>query len=266
MAGHGKLRQYYNGWHAAFSALAGRPTIFKHRWPGLWSALPGSPDDVAIFDHDPLRATLCRLVDFERVNTSGIRLSVGCVDLASGEEVFFDTRRDRISADHLMASTAITPLFEPVEIDGRALCDAGYVNNTPVDVAFAEPPTCSTLCIVIEPFCLAAPLPKSLDAALERSQDLMFASPTRKSIEALQREYALRARHGEPAPPIVILHVAYRSGPDELAVKALDFSPASIRDRWEAGNRDAHAAIERLAQANVEPGLQYIRVRAEAQA
>jgi NTE family protein len=255
-----KLRQYYNGWHVAWAVLAGRPTIYGHRWPGLWSALPGVPNDVAVFDHSPLRATLERLVDWDLLNGAGPRLTVLCVDLETGDEVAFDTARDRIGPDHILASTAITPVFPPVRIDGRVLCDPGYVNNTPVDLAFAEPPAEDTLCIVVELFSLRSPGPASLDATLERTQDILFASPTRRAIAALQREYALRAELRPDGPAISLVHLAYQAAGHELAAKTFDFSPSSVADRWAAGVRDLRSGLGLAATGPAEPGFRYLPV------
>jgi NTE family protein len=255
-----KLRQHYNGWHALWSVVAGRPAIFRHRWPGLWSALPGVPDDVALFDHGPLRATLERLVDFNLLNNGAMRFTVCCIDVETGEEVRFDTTRDRIGPEHLLASSALMPGFPPIEIDGRSLCDPGFVNNTPVDVAFLSPPAVDTLCIVVELFSLRSPAPKSLDASLERGQDLIFASPTRRAIEALQREYALRAQLDPALSDIKLLHLAYRTPGHELAAKTIDFSPSSIRERWAAGSRDADSALSALRSSRKTQGLAYIPI------
>lgn len=253
-----KLRQYYNGWHVAWAALFGRPAIFGHRWPGFWSALPGMPDDIAIYDHAPLRATLERLVDFDRLNRAETRFTICCVDVENGQEVLFDNRADAITPDHILASTAITPVFPPVTIDGRLLCDPGYVNNTPVDVAFVDPPDADTLCITVELFSLRQPRPASLDAVLERTQDILFTSTTRRSVAALTREYALRAALRPDGPAMTILHLAYQAGGHELAGKTLDFSPSSVADRWAAGRQDAAAGLERLGRTPPAPGLRYI--------
>ncbi|WP_204324356.1 hypothetical protein, partial [Stenotrophomonas maltophilia] len=48
-----KPRQVYNGLHALLALAWGRPSIFGHRLPGLWSALPWVPNDVALFDNKP---------------------------------------------------------------------------------------------------------------------------------------------------------------------------------------------------------------------
>ncbi|GJE12803.1 patatin-like phospholipase family protein [Methylobacterium longum] len=242
-----KPRQIYNGLHALMALLWGRPNIFRHRLPGAWSALPWVPDDVALFDNAPLLQTLNRLIDFERLNRGDTRLSIGCVDIETGEEVYFDTARETIRAEHILASTAILPAFPPVEVDGRVLCDAGYTNNLPLDPIFATEPARDLLCIASDLFSPRAPRPASLDAVLERANDLIFGSAPRRAIAALKREYALRQQLDPAGPAVTLLHLVYQAGADQLAAKSFDFSPSSIRDRWAAGHRDAVAGLERLS-------------------
>lgn len=258
LSGNVKFRQYYNGWHVAWTALFGRPSIFGHRLPGFWGVLPGPQNDVALYDHRPLAATLERLVDFDLLNRSDARFSVLCIDIETGEEVVFDTHRGRIAPAHILASAAITPGFPPIEIDGRMLCDPGYVNNAPIDLAFAQPPDRDTLVLLIELFNLRSPRPASIDAVLERTQDILFASPTRKSIEALRREYTLRSEADRNLPSIRLLHLAYAAAAHELSTKTIDFSPSSIRDRWDAGQKDIVAALASCRSLQKEPGLTYI--------
>ncbi|KQT55413.1 patatin [Methylobacterium sp. Leaf456] len=242
-----KPRQIYNGLHALLTLAWGRPSIFRHRLPGLWSALPWMPDDVALFDNTPLLRTLERLVDFERLNRGGTRLTVSCVDVETGEEVYFDTARKVIRPEHILASTAILPAFPPVELDGRVLCDAGYTNNLPLDPVFTEERDTDLLCIASDLFSLRAPRPASLDAVLERANDLIFASAPRRAIAGFRREYELRQRLDPKAPAVTLLHLVYQAGADELAAKSFDFSPSSIRDRWAAGSRDTVRGLELLA-------------------
>lgn len=244
-----KPRQVYNGVHAALALAFGRPSIFQHRLPGLWSALPWMPNDVALFDHGPLLRTIETLVDFDRLNRGATRLSVGCVDVETGEEVFFDTARQAVRPEHILASTAILPVFPPVEVDGRLFCDAGYTSNLPLDPVFRPEPDRELLCIALELFSLQAPRPHSLDAVMERANDLIFCSAGRRTIAALEREYALRQRFEPDGPGVTLLHCAYRAGADELAAKSFDFSPSSIRDRWAAGRRDMARGLQELAKA-----------------
>jgi NTE family protein len=247
---HGsRARHSYNEIHTGLALLFGRPGLFAHRFPGLLSALPWMPDDVALYDHAPLRRTLERLIDFDRLNTSGIRLTIGCVDLETGEEVFFDTTRDAIGPEHLLATSAITPVFPPVEIKGRLLCDPGYVNNLPLDVPFVEWAESSFVCIALELFSLQAARPASLSAVVERTEDLVFASPTRRAIAALQREYALREKLQPGQAATLLLHLAYHAASDERVGKAFDYSPSSIKDRWATGRRDMENGLALLATA-----------------
>lgn len=234
-----KPRQVYNGLHALLALAWGRPSIFGHRLPGPWSALPWVPNDVALFDNRPLLRTLERLVDFEWLNRGDTRLTVGCVDIETGEEVYFDTARQEVRSEHILASTAILPAFPPVEVDGRVLCDAGYTNNLPLDPLFETEPERDLLCIASDLFSLRAPRPASLDAVLERANDLIFASAPRRAVAGLRREYELRERLDPEGPAVTLLHLVYQAGADELAAKSFDFSPSSIRDRWAAGGRDA---------------------------
>jgi NTE family protein len=243
-----KPRQIYNGLHAVLALAWGRPSIFRHRLPGLWSALPWMPNDVALFDHAPLRDTMERLVDFDRLNSGRTRLTIGCVDLESGQEVFFDTERDVIRPEHILASAAILPAFPPVEVDGRLLCDAGYTINLPLDPLFTTEPDRDLLCIALDLFSVQAHRPASLDAVLERANDLIFASAPRRAIAALRREYALRQELRPDGPAVTLLHLAYQAGADELAAKSFDYSPSSVRDRWEAGRKDMAAGLARLGE------------------
>ncbi len=242
-----KPRQVYNGLHAVLTLMWGRPNIFQHRWPGLWSALPGVPNDVAMFDHAPLLASINRYVDFERLNRGDIRVTIGCVDVASGEEVYFDTAHGTVRAEHVLASTSLLPAFPPVEIDGRLLCDLGYTNNLPLDPIFADEPKRDLLCIASDLFNLQAPRPGSLDAVLERANDLIFASAGRRAISALEREYELRRRLEPNGPTVTFLHTVYKAAADQLSAKSFDFSPSSIQDRWAAGERDMTHGLAGLA-------------------
>jgi NTE family protein len=254
-----KPRQIYNGLHAILALAWGRPSIYRHRLPGLWSALPWVPNDVALFDHAPLRDTLEKLVDFDRLNGGDMRLTVGCVDLETGDEVFFDTAREVIRPEHILASTAIIPAFPPVEVDGRLLCDAGYTMNLPLDPVFATEPDQDLLCVALDLFSVRAHRPASLDAVLERANDLIFASAPRRAIEGLRREYALRQELRPDGAKVTLLHLAYQAGADEVAAKSFDYSPSSVRDRWEAGRQDMMQGLALLSeQAREDARFNYV--------
>jgi len=183
------------------------------------------------------------------------------VDIETGEEVYFDNTRDTIRPEHILASAAIPPAFPPVEIDGRLLCDAGYTNNLALELPLQEETDRDLLCIAVELCSLRAPRPASLDAVAERAHDLIFASATRRTIEGLRREYALRAQLEPEGPRVKLIHLAYQAASHELAAKTFDYSPSSIQDRWTAGERDMASGLALLEKAgDYEGRFQYLAV------
>lgn len=258
--GFAKRREIYNGLHVAAGALFGRPSLFGHRFPGFLSLLPWGPDDVALYDHAPLRATLERLVDFDRLNGGETRFSLGTFDMEAGRTVFFDTARDRIGPEHVLASAALAPLFPPIEIGGRLLCDAGYANNMPLDYPFIEPLDRDVVCLAVDLYNPGGSRPTSLSATVERVQDVTFGSHGRRNAEALRREYALRERLEPNGPRVTLVHMVYQAPLHELASKSLDFSPSSIADRWAAGRRDMGHGLGLLADAPRDGRFTYLAV------
>lgn len=107
--------------------LLGRPAIFSPRL-----SLPGSaqnPEQASLYNFTPLRRTLGELIDFERVNGGDIRMSIMTVDIETGEEVVFDTSRECILLDHVLASAGLIPDFPAREIGGRWLGDGALSAN-----------------------------------------------------------------------------------------------------------------------------------------
>ena len=88
---HGdRARSLFNETSAALIATFGVPGFFTPRIPPapLWP--PGSPQSQSYYDTAPLKKTLERLVDFDRINDLKTRLSVGAVGVTSGNFKYFD--------------------------------------------------------------------------------------------------------------------------------------------------------------------------------
>src|ERR1700754_1617191 len=109
-------RSVFNEASAALIATFGVPGFFQPRFPPapLWPQ--GTPQSQSYYDTEPLRATLERLVDFDRINACETRLSVGAVGVTSGNFKYFDNFEFRklgkkIGPEHIMASGALPPGF-----------------------------------------------------------------------------------------------------------------------------------------------------------
>lgn len=228
--------------------LAGRSGLSRPRFPGWLSLLPGMPSDVSLQDHRPLGALLDRLVDWDRLNDSPIRLSIFAIDVERGTETWWDNRRDRISARHVLAATALPPLMPPVEIDGRLFWDGGLGNNLPLDHALSGPLGHPTLVVASDLYAPEGGRPRSLDDTALRAQDLGFALHATKRIEALRVERALRRQADPSSPPAILAHVIYRPPGHQRALKALDFSGTAIEERAAQGRADMEAMLGLLAR------------------
>ena len=133
-----RARSLFNETSAALIATFGVPGFFAPRIPPapLWP--PGSPQSQSYYDTAPLKKTLERLVDFDRINDLKTRLSVGAVGVTSGNLKYFDNFEFRklgkkIGPEHIMASGALPPGFPSVEIEGEHYWDGGIASNTPLD-------------------------------------------------------------------------------------------------------------------------------------
>ncbi|ODN70640.1 patatin-like phospholipase family protein [Methylobrevis pamukkalensis] len=254
----GPLRAGF-GTSPALAALAGgRPGLFGPRYPGLLSLLPGMPGDRAIRDHRPMARTLRELIDFDLLNSSETRVSIVAVDMEAGEEVWFDNRESRITPEHLLACTALAPLFPPVEIDGRLLCDAGLANNLPIDRIFRTPPGTRSLCIAIDLFSARGGRPETLGETVTRVQDLGFAMQARRAVAVLRRELDLLQRLDPDRPGAILAHLAYRGQETDRALKPFDFSARSLRSRTAQGEADMQAMLERIFHAPQDDSLVYL--------
>jgi NTE family protein len=85
---------------------------------------------------DAFRNLLSRHVDFERIDVDreGVHpmLLLGAVDVLTGRFRAFDSHRDRITADSVIASAAIPNLFRAVHTDGGTYWDGLFSQNPPV--------------------------------------------------------------------------------------------------------------------------------------
>ena len=132
-------REALNEASATHGMLFGVPGFFTPRFPPAPFQPRGTPGAISYYDTAPLRQTLERLVDFDRINDGAVRLSVGAVNVRTGNFEYFDSRKQRIDARHIMASGALPPGFAPVEIDGEHYWDGGLVSNTPLQYVLDQP-------------------------------------------------------------------------------------------------------------------------------
>ena len=262
-------RSLFNETSAALIATFGVPGFFQPRFPPAPFWPQGSPQALSYYDTTPLRATLERLVDFDRINDLKTRLSVGAVSVTTGNFRYFDNFQFRklgkkIGPEHIMASGALPPGFPSIEIEGEHFWDGGISSNTPLDYV-VEDLTEDLLIFQVDLFSARGPLPVSLLEAAEREKDIRFSSRTRmntdKNKQVHNARMALRElidklpEHLKNDPSLDILrkvakentvtvvHLIYRSKNYESSSKDYDFSHVGMVEHWGAGVRDVHLSM-----------------------
>jgi NTE family protein len=142
----------------------------------------------SIYDTEPLRHTLEKLVDFETLKHSETRLVVGAVDITSGEFKTFDNRQPGgLAVEHIVASGSLPPAFPNVKIrvggEERHYWDGGLFWNTPLSPAINYLEQCGAdqaetrrELLVVELFPMNGEVPRDMAAVRNRLGRLLFAS------------------------------------------------------------------------------------------
>jgi NTE family protein len=261
-------RDAVNETNATYAMLFGVSGFFQPRVPAAPFLPPGSLASISYYDTAPLKKTLERLIDFDLLNSGKVRLSVGAVDVMSGNFRYFDTghKHHPIDARHIMASGALPPGFPPIEIDGRFYWDGGIVSNTPLQYVLDQPGRRSRLVFQVDLFAAEGEMPATLAEANEREKDIRFSSRTRLNTSfELRRQATLQAAKrlvaklpaslrddpdakalaALPAEAAVsVVHLIYRSKHYESQSKDYEFSRASMIEHWSAGITDTQTSLE----------------------
>ena len=180
-------RRIFNETSAAFVASSGAPGFFAPRFPPALFMPPGSVDAISVYDTTPLHATLFDLIDFNLLNSGAVRLSVGAVQVRTGNFKYFDSARETITPDHIMASGALPPGFPPIVIDGEAYWDGGLVSNTPLQYVLDGGGPREDMCVFqIDLFSASGPLPESLFDVAQREKEIRYSSRTRFNTDMIK--------------------------------------------------------------------------------
>ncbi len=263
-------RSLFNETSAALVATFGARGFFTPRVPPapLWPI--GSAEAQSYYDTSPLRRTLERLVDFDRINDLETRLSVGAVGVTSGNFRYFDNVEfkrlgKQIGPEHIMASGALPPGFPSIVIDGEHYWDGGLASNTPLDFVLDTETANDLMIFQVDLFSARGPLPKTMLEAAEREKDIRFSSRTRMNTDKNRQLHnarkAIRDLIGklpeglkqEPSvkllceaareSTVTVVHLIYKSKNYESNSKDYDFSRVATVEHWEAGVRDVHRSL-----------------------
>lgn len=261
------VRAWLDTWEAWRAMAEGQRGFYQPRsgWGQDPFTTPG-PTRASLYDTTPMIATLERMVDFDRLNDGDIRVSVGAVDVQSGNLEYFDNAHMRLDARHILASGALPPAFPAVEIDGRYFWDGGLVSNTPLSQVFSAQPRRDALVFQVDLWSARGELPQTLPDVVEREKEIQYSSRTRaitdtqrvgqhyrRMLRELLNEIPEDARRSNPwcqrAETLAcdrrysVIHLIYRDRAQRGHLKGYQFGRMSMREHWQHGLGDIHRAL-----------------------
>jgi len=258
-------RGFFNQVSAGLVLTNGVPGFFAPRMPVPWLNPPGSLEATSYYDTRELRATLEAHVDFDRINAREIRLSLGAVNVRTGNFVYFDTDTHRIRPEHVMASGALPPGFPAIEIEGEFYWDGGLVSNTPLQWVVENSPQTDTLVFQVDLWNARGDFPRSMPEVMTRQKEIQYSSRTRANTNWLKKVKKARGAIAsllEKLPPELrqteeaellgsladrsafnIIHLIYRAHNYEGDSKDYEFSRRTMNEHWRAGLNDARRTL-----------------------
>ncbi len=256
---------------SSWTTLAtGIPGFFETNMRAFLGAhVPLGADHAGYYSTEPLRQTLQELVDFSLINDKTPRLTVGAAHVRSSVMHYFDSREMNLAPAHVMASGALPPAFPAVRIDGELYWDGGILSNTPAERIFEDKPRRSSLIFAVHLWNPTGSEPDTIWEILHRHKDIQYSSRIASHIVRQRESHRLRhvitellkyvpeEAHKDPMVKELAsyscrtrMHVVRLLAPrldDESHIKDIDFTPAGIRARWEAGYADTNRALARQA-------------------
>src|SRR5262249_50614150 len=140
----------------------------------------------------PIKRTLERYIDFDRIARRDVRLVVTATNIESGEIVEFDNSNPHnpLTLDQLIASGSLPPSYPAKVIDGQSYWDGGLFDNTPLSSLLKQvdpQDATTTRVIVVNLFPSRGAIPNNMIEVFDRMTELHFANKTGKDVELAQK-------------------------------------------------------------------------------
>ena len=264
------LRKWVGMMEASRSMLEGQSGFFRPRLDyGIHPFQRKKPDEVSAYETKFMKDTLLEFADFEKINKGATRVSVGAVNVRTGNFVYFDNRTIKLKPEHFMASGALPPGFPAIEIDGEFYWDGGLVSNTPLSEILTANPPKNSLIFQVDLWSAQGRLPENFLEVEERIKDIQYSSRTRMATDHMalrhQNKEMIQALlelipKSEANHPIVqkakglaedvttnIIQLVYKDKNYEGHYKDYEFSQATMAEHWSTGLDDVRNTLKHSA-------------------
>lgn len=264
-------RKVFSGFAAWRAIVQGQHEFFVPRGLTPWLGGRQGITQASFYDTTQLKGTLERFVDFDRINAGDLRVSVGAVNVRTGNFEYFDNTtgpaRKAMRAEHFMASAALPPGFPAVEIGGEFYWDGGLVSNTPLSYVLQTTPRRDTLAFQVDLWSARGPLPDNVYDVEERRKDIQYSSRTRavtdmmanaqhhrRLLREVLEHVPAKVRAADPwcrraqelacSHQYTVIHLIYQDKEWEGLSKDYEFSPQSMHDHWSSGLLDIQQTLD----------------------
>lgn len=255
-------KQFIGTYNAASAIMLGQKGFFRPKMLDFMDKLNDSQKNVGYYDTSPLKQTLEDFCDFDLINDSKRHhVTVGAVNVRTGNITYFDNRKITLKPEHFMASGALPPAFPAVEIDGEYYWDGGLVSNTPLTKVLEQQKNHDTIVFQVDLWSARGAVPKSLDEIGDRIQDIRYSSRTRLVTEEMRedrRVQRLLRKVLDQVPEEIrnseafckqaglvacnkvsnIIHLIYRDKSYEQHFRDYQFGKSTMREHWASGLLD----------------------------
>ncbi|WP_084429411.1 patatin-like phospholipase family protein [Aliagarivorans marinus] len=249
----------FNTASATSALMFGQPNFFFPRPINPYFAFPGQAA-TSFYDTGPIFKTLQKLADFDLINSSKTRLTVGATRVTDGELVFFDSESDTMQPAHSVASGSLPPGFPATQVGEDFYWDGGVVSNTPLNGILDLAKDEELLIFMVDLWNARGEMPRTMNEVLWRQKEIQYASRTSHHIEQVVAKHNLKALVDDSGELIAseavsdadrlkagnkinIVHITYDAIAGHIPLSDTEFSRRSIRLRRECGYQDMQRAL-----------------------
>lgn len=175
------------------SAIYGNNKIFVPRWrPEFAFTDPEyfrTNKWAYLYDHSPLVKTAENYIDYKKLRPNGksnSRLIITAVNVLTAEPLIFDSAKQQITSNHILAATGYPSYYFPwAEVEkGVYAWDGSLLSNTPLREVIDASPVKDKRIFLVENYPKRCDtLPDNLLEVQHRARDIMFSDKTLHSIQ-----------------------------------------------------------------------------------
>ncbi len=197
----------------------------------------------SIYDTSPWRKTICRFVDFERLNRSRQHVFICATAVEDGDLHIFDNRKDMLTPDHILASCSIPVVYPWTRIGDVHYWDGAVMVNTPLGVAANAGAEEVVVVLLSSVGVRRQALPRRPWEALATVLDLALSATFEFDLKQLERINRLVKEGLDRSHRVIRAHVVVPSR-DTSVLRIIRYDPKVSRELIELGYADAKEALE----------------------